>query len=111
MVEVESTFDPVNKESFDCPICMDEVAPGSGYIFQSCKHSYCGSVWSKKDILFIFLKCLSGYFSENIMNGNAHIMKCPDPACENKISLADVRFIVDDDMFSKYEGTYLLNNN
>lgn len=37
-------YDPVNKEEFECPICMDDVSPGSGYSFQSCGHTYCGEV-------------------------------------------------------------------
>lgn len=105
-MEVKETYDPVNKDAFDCPICMDDVAPGSGYTFQACHHQYCGSV--RRSIAHHeadSIECLSGYFSENIMNGNAHIMKCPDPTCETKVTLADVRFIVDDDLFAKYEGS------
>jgi hypothetical protein len=37
-------YDPVNKKPFECPICMDEVIIGSGYVFEKCKHNYCGSV-------------------------------------------------------------------
>jgi hypothetical protein len=40
------------------------------------------------------------------MNGNAHTMKCPDPACKTKITLQDVRFIVNDELFAKYEGIH-----
>jgi hypothetical protein len=81
-------YDPVNKKPFECPICMDEVIIGSGYVFEKCKHNYCGS-------------CLQDYYTQNINAAKTDI-KCPDPTCENMCSYDDLKFILPKPVFVKY---------
>jgi len=85
----QDAYDPVTKEKFDCPICFDEISVGSGYQFEKCGHRYCG-------------ECLTGYFSELIMNGKVADIKCPNPTCDYACQYNDIQFIVDRDLLDKY---------
>uniref|UniRef100_A0A6B2L571 RBR-type E3 ubiquitin transferase n=1 Tax=Arcella intermedia TaxID=1963864 RepID=A0A6B2L571_9EUKA len=82
-------YDPVNKTSFRCPICYEEIPKGSGYIYQQCGHQYCGD-------------CLNGYYTELITNGKVNEVKCPDPSCLIECTYEDIQFIVSQELLLKY---------
>jgi len=82
-------YDPLNKEEFDCLICFDKVAVGSGYIYQDCGHQYCG-------------QCLGGYYQNLIMNNKVLEIKCPNPICNHQCTPTEIRFILPDHLYDKY---------
>lgn len=88
-------YDPVTMEEFECPICMDDVAPGAGYRYEKCGHRYCGS-------------CLEGYYEELIGKGEVEHISCPDPKCECEVTSFDLEYILGAPMFEKY--TLFLRN-
>ena len=83
-------YDPVTMEPFDCPICMDDIEPGSGYQFERCGHKYCGA-------------CLEGYYEELITKGEVEDIKCPSPSCNVKVTTFDLQFILSASMYNKYQ--------
>jgi len=86
---VVEKYDPVNKEDFDCPICFDSIAPGSGYIFQECQHQYCG-------------ECLGSYYQVLIMSNKVIDIKCPNPNCEHLCTHGEIRFLLPEHLFNKF---------
>lgn len=85
----EDEYDPINKEEFECPICYCDVPVGGGYVFKDCKHRYCGS-------------CLEAYYTTLIMDGKVADITCPDKECTYKVVYNDVRYILSEDMLTKY---------
>jgi len=86
----EKVKDAKNKEEFECSICFDDVAIGSGYVLEHCKHAFCNG-------------CFADYLNEKIDNGLVLDISCPDQNCDCKMDYYDVRSLVDQKHFNKYE--------
>jgi hypothetical protein len=88
--ENKNEYNPINTNSFECPICIEEVEPGNGYIFEECSHSYC-------------INCLKSYLKNLINEGRVLDIKCPTPKCGTGIDYYQIKNFLDEETFSKYE--------
>jgi len=66
------------------------VEIGKGYVLENCQHPFC------KD-------CLKGYLEEKIQNGLVLDISCPDQNCDKGMGYYDVKLLVDEENFRKYE--------
>lgn len=76
------------EELVECKICYDTF-PFNDMESLSCGHLYC-------------TPCLYTYYKNKIIEANVNI-KCPDPSCEQTANGADIRKIVDDSLFEKFQ--------
>jgi len=82
--------DTKNSEVFTCSICFDDIAVGEGYVLEQCKHSFCKG-------------CFADYLGEKIAVGLVLDIPCLDQNCDKKLDYYDVRNLVDEKHFQKYE--------
>jgi len=75
---------------FECPICIEDIDIGKGYILEECNHVYCNS-------------CLQGYLNNLIQDAKVLDIHCPHPSCETLLSYNDVKRLCDEKQFVKYE--------
>jgi len=69
---------------------MDDVESGGGFAIRHCHHSYC-------------INCLQGYLKDKISEANVLDIKCPDPTCNVTFQYNDIKMILDEGLFKKYE--------
>lgn len=93
-------FDQVQqKKCFDskpymCNICFCEKLGSECTHFKECQHVYCNT-------------CLTGYFEIQIKDGQVHALNCPEPKCSSVASPAQVKQLVGDQLFSRYDRLLL----
>ncbi|KAH3732776.1 ubiquitin-protein ligase [Pelomyxa schiedti] len=82
--------------NYPCAICGDSFKIDNIYILEECFHKFC-------------VECLEGHFTTQITDGNVREIKCPHPTCKHVISYAEVRHIVKNKDFDKFD-TFLLKS-
>lgn len=73
-----------------CGICFTEKIGRECIQFRKCWHSYCG-------------ECVAGYFKSQIEDGNVKQLNCPDTSCRTEALPTEVKKLVDEALYSKYE--------
>eukprot|EP00026_Physarum_polycephalum_P004306 Phypoly_transcript_04324.p1 GENE.Phypoly_transcript_04324~~Phypoly_transcript_04324.p1 ORF type:complete len:473 (+),score=85.85 Phypoly_transcript_04324:456-1874(+) len=80
-----------------CKICDDEY--DSWYLVHelaSCSHIYC-------------IECLRQYYMQRIKDGSVLHISCPDPACKEEVTPNDVRCVLDQATWEKYDNFVLMS--
>lgn len=80
-----------------CKICDDEY--DSWYLVHelaSCKHIYC-------------IDCLRQYYTQKMKDGSVLNIPCPDPTCKEEVSPNDVRCVLDQATWEKYDNFMLMS--
>ncbi|EGG20245.1 hypothetical protein DFA_07368 [Cavenderia fasciculata] len=77
-----------NKESFECPICLDEVYNTFEF---SCLHKYC-------------LECAKQHLTEEVWKHKGKSLNCPNPSCRLRMTNTTILVkILDPHVYKKYE--------
>lgn len=79
-----------------CKICCEEF--DSWYLLHelsTCKHVYC-------------IECLRDYYTQRIKDGNVLSVPCPDPSCKTDVTPNDVKDVLDQAMWEKYDNFVLI---
>ncbi|KAM9299333.1 E3 ubiquitin-protein ligase RNF14-like [Gastrophryne carolinensis] len=79
---------------FLCNICFCEKLGSEGTYFKACSHVYCNS-------------CLKDYFEIQIRDGQVHALNCPEPKCTSVPSHGQVKELVGEQLFSRYDRLLL----
>ncbi|KAH3757519.1 E3 ubiquitin-protein ligase RNF14 [Pelomyxa schiedti] len=72
-----------------CPICFTDVKMSELYTLDGCFHRYC-------------IPCMRDFCTTNINSGTT-LLRCPDPTCKGTVSPSEVKQIVDEELYQKYE--------
>ncbi|XP_063302239.1 E3 ubiquitin-protein ligase RNF14-like [Pelobates fuscus] len=83
------------KKCFDgklymCNICFSEKLGSECTHFKLCNHIYCNI-------------CLKDYFEIQIKDGQVHSLNCPEPECSSTATPAQVKELVEEELFSRYD--------
>ncbi|KAG8578787.1 hypothetical protein GDO81_010618 [Engystomops pustulosus] len=87
----KKTFD---SKPFLCNICFMEKLGSDCTHFKDCEHVYCNI-------------CLKGYFEIQIKDGQVHALNCPEPKCTSIATPAQVKDLVGEQLFSRYDRLLL----
>ncbi|XP_069100810.1 E3 ubiquitin-protein ligase RNF14-like isoform X1 [Pleurodeles waltl] len=79
---------------YTCNVCFSEKLGTECTQFKMCQHVYC------KD-------CLRGYFEIRIKEGLVHLLSCPEPTCDSIATPPQVKELVADELFSRYDRLLL----
>ncbi|XP_075712670.1 E3 ubiquitin-protein ligase RNF14-like isoform X3 [Rhinoderma darwinii] len=79
---------------FLCNICFMEKLGGECTHFKDCQHVYCNN-------------CLTDYFEIQIKDGQVHALNCPEPKCTSVATPAQVKDLVGEQLFSRYDRLLL----
>ncbi|XP_068133581.1 E3 ubiquitin-protein ligase RNF14-like isoform X2 [Hyperolius riggenbachi] len=79
---------------FLCNICFCEKLGSECTYFMQCSHVYCNS-------------CLRDYFKIQIKDGQVHSLNCPEIKCTSVATPAQVKELVGDELFSRYDRLLL----
>lgn len=79
---------------YKCNICFSEKLGVDCTQFKVCQHVYC------KD-------CLREYFEIQIKEGLVHHLSCPEPTCDSTAIPSQVKELVGDELFSRYDRLLL----
>ncbi|XP_077361887.1 E3 ubiquitin-protein ligase RNF14 [Festucalex cinctus] len=79
---------------FRCAICWTEKRGAACLRFHQCQHVYCNS-------------CMAQYFQVQIRDGNVRGLRCPQPRCSSVATPAQVKQLVDEDAFARYDRLLL----
>ncbi|XP_069100813.1 E3 ubiquitin-protein ligase RNF14-like isoform X1 [Pleurodeles waltl] len=82
------------RKSYTCNVCFSERLGTECTQFKVCQHVYC------KD-------CLRGYFEIRIKEGLVHMLSCPEPTCDSIATPSQVKELVGDELFSRYDSLLL----
>ncbi|XP_029439576.1 E3 ubiquitin-protein ligase RNF14 isoform X2 [Rhinatrema bivittatum] len=87
------------KKCFDsklymCNICFCEKLGSECMHFKECQHVYCSA-------------CLKDYFEIQIKDGQVHCLNCPEPECTSVATPAQVKELVGEQLFSRYDRLLL----
>ncbi|XP_063303473.1 E3 ubiquitin-protein ligase RNF14-like isoform X2 [Pelobates fuscus] len=87
------------KKCFDsklymCNICFSEKLGSECTNFKLCNHIYCNV-------------CLKDYFEIQIKDGQVHSLNCPEPECSSTATPAQVKELVEEELFSRYDRLLL----
>ena len=77
-----------------CGICFDEKGLDH-FVDANCRHYFCTDCWSQ-------------YLVYQIKNGLVADLKCPEPKCQRRVTVAEIKSAVNGEAFEKYER-FLLN--
>ncbi|KAK3099874.1 hypothetical protein FSP39_011069 [Pinctada imbricata] len=83
-----------DKSLFTCKVCFCEKSGSQCIIFLDCSHVYC------KD-------CMRDYFTVQIQEGNVKALLCPDDKCESQAHPCQVKDLVTNELFTKYDKLLL----
>ncbi|XP_073507347.1 E3 ubiquitin-protein ligase RNF14 [Phyllobates terribilis] len=83
-----------DSKPFLCNICFMEKLGSECTHFKDCQHVYCNS-------------CLKDYFEIQIKDGQVHALNCPEPKCKSVATPAQVKNLVEDQLFSRYDRLLL----
>ncbi|XP_056430893.1 E3 ubiquitin-protein ligase RNF14-like [Hyla sarda] len=79
-----------DRKLFLCNICFMEKLGSDCTHFKACEHVYCNP-------------CLKEYFEVQIKDGQVHALNCPDPECSSVATHAQVKDLVGEQLFSRYD--------
>ncbi|XP_069508581.1 E3 ubiquitin-protein ligase RNF14-like isoform X2 [Ambystoma mexicanum] len=79
---------------FQCNICFLDKLGIDCTQFKLCQHVYCN-------------ECLKAYFEVKIKEGHVHLLHCPEPECESVSTPAQVKQLVAEELFSRYDRLLL----
>ncbi|KAM4039120.1 E3 ubiquitin-protein ligase RNF14-like [Anomaloglossus baeobatrachus] len=79
---------------FLCNICFMEKLGSECTHFKDCQHVYCNN-------------CLKDYFEVQIKDGQVHALNCPEPKCTSTATPAQVKNLVGEQQFSRYDRLLL----
>ncbi|XP_066447322.1 E3 ubiquitin-protein ligase RNF14-like [Eleutherodactylus coqui] len=79
---------------FLCNICFMEKLGSECTHFKACEHVYCNY-------------CLKDYFEIQIKDGQVHALNCPEPKCTSVATPAQVKDLVGEQLFSRYDRLLL----
>lgn len=79
---------------YHCQICFEEKMGSECLPFPHCDHVYCKV-------------CITEYFSVQITDGNVKALTCPEQKCESQASQTQVRSLVSEEMFARYDRLLL----
>eukprot|EP01126_Amoeba_proteus_P062070 TRINITY_DN8392_c0_g1_i1.p1 TRINITY_DN8392_c0_g1~~TRINITY_DN8392_c0_g1_i1.p1 ORF type:complete len:319 (-),score=77.25 TRINITY_DN8392_c0_g1_i1:56-1012(-) len=94
-VELIRPASNTNSKVFECPVCMDSIGAGEGYVIPGCEHTYCKN-------------CLCGYLTDKISEAAVIDIACVDPSCTTLFTYQDVKNLVSKEMFAKFEDFSLM---
>ncbi|XP_040214175.1 E3 ubiquitin-protein ligase RNF14-like isoform X2 [Rana temporaria] len=83
-----------DSKQFLCNICFSEKLGCECTYFKDCNHVYC-------DI------CLRDYFEIQIRDGQVHALNCPEPECTSVATPAQVKKLVGEELFVRYDRLLL----
>uniref|UniRef100_UPI00398F1F6C E3 ubiquitin-protein ligase RNF14 isoform X1 n=2 Tax=Pristiophorus japonicus TaxID=55135 RepID=UPI00398F1F6C len=83
-----------NSKLFSCNVCFSEKLGIDCMYFKECKHVYCKA-------------CLKEYFEIQIRDGNVQCLNCPEPKCTSIATPAQVKELVEEEMFARYDRLLL----
>ncbi|XP_028322213.1 E3 ubiquitin-protein ligase RNF14 [Gouania willdenowi] len=93
-------FDEVQRQKvfdskvFSCAICFAEKLGSNCLCFKECQHVYCKA-------------CMTEYFQIQIRDGNVQCLNCPEPKCSSLATQLQVKELVDEDLFARYDRLLL----
>ncbi|XP_068129032.1 E3 ubiquitin-protein ligase RNF14-like [Hyperolius riggenbachi] len=90
-IQQKKCFD---SKPFLCNICFCEKLGSECTYFKECSHVYCNS-------------CLRYYFEIQIKDGQVHALNCPEVECTSVATPAQVKELVGDELFSRYDRLLL----
>ncbi|XP_069827807.1 E3 ubiquitin-protein ligase RNF14-like [Dendropsophus ebraccatus] len=90
-VQEKKAFD---RKLFLCNICFMEKMGSECTHFKACQHVYCNY-------------CLKDYFEVQIKDGQVHALNCPEPECTSIATPAQVKDLVDEQLFRRYDRLLL----
>ncbi|XP_048016457.1 E3 ubiquitin-protein ligase RNF14-like [Megalobrama amblycephala] len=79
---------------FCCGICFSENLGSNSLLFKECQHVYCKA-------------CVKEYFQIQIREGKVQSLTCPEPECMSMASPAQVKLLVGEDEFARYDHLLL----
>ncbi|XP_031754655.1 E3 ubiquitin-protein ligase RNF14 isoform X1 [Xenopus tropicalis] len=87
------------KKCFDskwymCNICFSEKVGSECTHFKKCEHIYCNA-------------CLKDYYTVQIQDGQVQALNCPEPKCSSVATPAQVKLLVGEELFSRYDRLLL----
>ncbi|XP_028668597.1 E3 ubiquitin-protein ligase RNF14 [Erpetoichthys calabaricus] len=83
-----------DSKTYICGVCFTEKIGSACLYFKECKHVYCKA-------------CLTDYFRIQITDGNVHFLNCPEPECTSSATPAQVKELVEEDLFARYDRLLL----
>ncbi|XP_066447327.1 E3 ubiquitin-protein ligase RNF14-like isoform X2 [Eleutherodactylus coqui] len=83
-----------DNKPFLCNICFMEKLGSECTHFKACEHVYCNY-------------CLKDYFVVQIKDGQVHALNCPEPKCPSVAIPAQVKDLVGEQLFSRYDRLLL----
>ncbi|XP_030068264.1 E3 ubiquitin-protein ligase RNF14 [Microcaecilia unicolor] len=83
-----------NSKLYMCNICFSEKLGSECMHFKECQHVYCSA-------------CLKDYFEIQIKDGQVHCLNCPEPECTSVATPAQVKELVGEQLFSRYDRLLL----
>ncbi|XP_075131079.1 E3 ubiquitin-protein ligase RNF14-like [Leptodactylus fuscus] len=83
-----------DSKQFVCNICFMEKLGSECTLFKNCQHVYCNI-------------CMKDYFEIQIKEGQVHAMNCPEPECKSVATPAQVRDLVEEQLYGRYDRLLL----
>ncbi|KAK1161195.1 E3 ubiquitin-protein ligase RNF14-like isoform X1 [Acipenser oxyrinchus oxyrinchus] len=83
-----------DNKAYVCGICFSEKMGAECLGFKECKHVYCKA-------------CLKEYFQIQIRDGNVQCLNCPEPKCTSVATPAQVKDLVGEELFARYDRLLL----
>ncbi|XP_073490545.1 E3 ubiquitin-protein ligase RNF14-like [Aquarana catesbeiana] len=83
-----------DSKPFLCNICFSEKLGSECTYFKDCGHVYCDS-------------CLRDYFEIQIRDGQVRSLNCPEPKCTSVATPAQVKKLVGEELFGRYDRLLL----
>uniref|UniRef100_A0A8C4NDB1 RBR-type E3 ubiquitin transferase n=1 Tax=Eptatretus burgeri TaxID=7764 RepID=A0A8C4NDB1_EPTBU len=77
-----------------CQVCYGEKLGSACMLFLTCEHVCCRD-------------CLQSFFQMCIEDGNVQNLTCPEPGCESVATPTQVRQLVDEQLFARYDRLLL----
>eukprot|EP00079_Xenopus_tropicalis_P015345 XP_004912890.1 PREDICTED: E3 ubiquitin-protein ligase RNF14 [Xenopus tropicalis] len=83
-----------DSKSYMCNICFSEKLGSECTHFKDCQHVYCNA-------------CLKDYYTVQIQDGQVQALNCPEPKCSSVATPAQVKLLVGEELFSRYDRLLL----
>lgn len=82
---------------FCCGICFSEKLGSGCTLFKECQHVYCRD-------------CIREFFQIQIRDGQVQCLTCPEPECTSVATPSQVKLLVGEDEFARYDRLLLQNS-